>query len=149
MPSPQLDPVAVAAADVGSKDAYALLVSHPPEVRQAVVHCTTTHGNVQISQRGATDTTQVIRPDSPLYNLTNTACGGHITCALAEGAASSSVVALTLTNNAAADGHFVVAVALSYARKAHELVSVFSGTIAAGKSCFVFVTFLSVSVSEL
>jgi hypothetical protein len=125
-----------------------LLVPHPPEVRMAGVGCSTTGGTIQISQRGDTEATQVLRPDSPLYNLKNPACGGHVTCAFSD-TSPTTVVAITCTNDTADDANFIVTVGMSYSRKTNELVSSFSTTVPSRKSCFVFIVFQTVSTDDL
>jgi hypothetical protein len=143
-------PVSAPGSTATNPDAQALFVPYPANVLFAAVSAAMTGGNIHVTRTDEHGTaTQTFRPDSPLFNLTNPACGGNLVCPLDPQTTGATVVVLTFTNTTEKDTHHAtVVVALGYRSTVNQVVGAIESPVAAGRSVAVTLVFQRLPVDE-
>lgn len=101
--------------------------------------CGTIHVASSISGEQAQST--FFRPESPIYNVQNSAVGGHVLLRLAENEGLADVAVVTFTNNSTNQGNVSLKVALNFTVSKNQERLHFADTIQSGESVTVHVVF--------
>jgi hypothetical protein len=117
------------------------LVTYPPDVHFASILFATTSGTIDVAAMNPNAASKVLslRPESPIYNLNNTACAGSLIVPLGLQPSIADVVVLTFVNNSKDDGTITAAVALDFEPEKNQYRFHITQPLSKGQTTFVHI----------